>query len=585
MKKGKVLFCTVPSLSLFAKKAPAALSLSMGASFIVGRLQEVGFDIDYYDLNLALGKYRDLKPLTQQQKHFLTDSDGFFEWYFEKSVNAGLNEWVNHLVDNVIKVGQFRYIALSLDRRDYSTPLNKASFHFSLVLAKYLKKKFGVPVFAGGRRVYETVGEKYIKNILSIVGDGTIDKFSPHESFVTFTEFLEKLEDGMDYHSDSANALFYRKDVFMKSKGIVPNYSPLNAKDSLIAMEDLFPREILRKYPKIESVDPFVLAPYKFTVGCQFKCAFCRDGERSFFNKSEVEDVLHVLSSLYAKGISNFLFYNNNINFHKGYVRAFCDGIKSNNLKIQFSDSANLRIASPEVFSELVSAGCVKLYYGTETVSDRLLKIIQKQTNRSSIEQGLRNASEAGIYNGCNFIFNFPHETDEEFQSLVDFTKNDSLVDTCFTNEFKLLVDTAYWDHPEKFEIRKREVSDNGIVGAFDEVGGLRWEQKVALGRKRDQIIFKEAFRMPRAISQSDPIVFGLRRAGFTKLEVKKIMGELKHSLELSGGLRSYENYHQMSLTADQELFIANSIHNNEFSKTQVGHEEEVIRMSLERGP
>lgn len=81
---------------------------------------------------------------------------------------------------------------------------------------------------------------------------------------------------------------------------------------------------------------------------------------------------------------------------------------------------------------------------GTETVSERLLKIIKKNLNQEKIERGLRAADANGIWNCCNFIYNFPHETEAEFANLVDFITTSELVNTYEANEFLLLAETDY---------------------------------------------------------------------------------------------------------------------------------------------
>ena len=124
---------------------------------------------------------------------------------------------------------------------------------------------------------------------------------------------------------------------------------------------------------------------------------------------------------MYDLGFTDFKFFNDNLNFKIRFLIEFANEVVRRNMKIRFSDSANLRVGNQEMFNAIAEAGCVKLWYGTETISNRILKEVHKEVKQNQVHNMMQWASAAGIMNFSNFIFNFPHETDEEFMMLYDF--------------------------------------------------------------------------------------------------------------------------------------------------------------------
>jgi anaerobic magnesium-protoporphyrin IX monomethyl ester cyclase len=60
-------------------------------------------------------------------------------------------------------------------------------------------------------------------------------------------------------------------------------------------------------------------------------------------------------------------------------------------------------------------AGCMKIYYGIESGSPRMIKVMRKNLKIANIKKAIANTKEAGISNHVFFLYGFPQETMEDY--------------------------------------------------------------------------------------------------------------------------------------------------------------------------
>ena len=327
--------------------------------------------------------------------------------------------------------------------------------------------------------------------------------------------------------------------------------NPVTAK-----IKDIFPKETYDKYEKLHTIEDITLAPFKFSEGCIFKCAFCPSGLDPTFLKNDAIQTVDSIERVYDLGFTDFKFFNDNLNFKIRFLKEFSNEIVKRNIKIRFSDSANLRVGDKEMFDAIAEAGCIKLWYGTETISNRILKEVHKEVGENQVHKMMQWASDAGIMNLSNFIYNFPHESDEEFMMLFNFIKEylgNGLMDAYKLSQFRVLLDTEYEKFPERFRITLRELDEADKMYKFDEVGGLKWEDRLAVGEQRDNKLRSEIIsKGNQFVYTNDHLTFGLRKAGYGKAETKKILKELTNTMpddileKIMPDIASHSHYKKM---------------------------------------
>lgn len=227
---------------------------------------------------------------------------------------------------------------------------------------------------------------------------------------------------------------------------------------------------------------PILILPYYFMMGCPYSCIFCRcSAEDDNCLLKDVDHIVDDLESLAEEfGTSFFLFLNTAINPTRKFSQALLKEMDTRGVRILWSDCATFANLDFGVLEQLYRAGARRLIFGAETASERLLKYVQKPTTIRQMEETLKRSHELGIWNEVEIICGLPHETDEDIRSTEDFLRrNAEYIDFVHLHKFKLLYSKLLL-HPERYGIANiRQKPDPNYPGkAFDEVGGLEWEDK-----------------------------------------------------------------------------------------------------------
>ena len=111
-------------------------------------------------------------------------------------------------------------------------------------------------------------------------------------------------------------------------------------------------------------------------------------------------------------------------------------------------------LQDPEIWKLAVKSGCRTLYYGMESANERVLELMDKHARKSVIENNLREAAKAGIWNHVMAFYGFPGETREEAEETRQFL----LDNTRYIHSVELFYFVAYRHtplvrNPERFGI------------------------------------------------------------------------------------------------------------------------------------
>ncbi|MBW3019857.1 radical SAM protein, partial [Candidatus Woesearchaeota archaeon] len=118
-----------------------------------------------------------------------------------------------------------------------------------------------------------------------------------------------------------------------------------------------------------------------------------------------------------------------------------------------------------DVLKTLRESGMTQILWGVESASDRVLKLMCKGTQKSNIEEVLKNSHNAGIKNIVYIIFGFPTETKEELLETINFmVKNSEYIDLVSTSIFGLQAGTPIYKNPEKFSITKIHEEERTVL-------------------------------------------------------------------------------------------------------------------------
>ncbi|MCB4791362.1 MAG: tetratricopeptide repeat protein [Elusimicrobia bacterium] len=367
---------------------------------------------------------------------------------------------------------------------------NTSGYMFVLSFARYLKGKYNPVIIIGG--LDDTVVDmiRYDNKNIDFIIKGKGEK--------PLFMLLSALKYGIDVRkipdiSIENDGKLIATDLHSKLD-VVPDFSglPLELYEykSRCKPDDKYDDEAKEVVNGFNN-SKVMVSPFVMTEGCSYECAFCGDSFRDIiFSLTPKRVVEHIRTLNERYGTKYIFFLNNTINLSKKYMNEFCDEIINSGLDILWSDCARADNLDRDTLLKMRKAGCIRLIYGMETASPRLLRYIDKQINLKRLEDILSWTDEAGIWTGIEIICGFPGETKEDIKMTVEFlNKNKKHVNTIFNNIFYLIGGSKMFLYAGKYGIRNIIKTDTykyerdrlrGVSrNAFDEADGLKWEDKL----------------------------------------------------------------------------------------------------------
>lgn len=114
----------------------------------------------------------------------------------------------------------------------------------------------------------------------------------------------------------------------------------------------------------------------------------------------------------------------------------------------------NNKNLTEDFFKEAARARINIIIFGTESTSDRVLELMQKQGRRRDILENLRNAQKYGLRVKVNLIPNYPTTTYKEaLQTIKDISIFTDVIAKLAVFKFYLSANTAMDQNPEDFEL------------------------------------------------------------------------------------------------------------------------------------
>jgi hypothetical protein len=151
--------------------------------------------------------------------------------------------------------------------------------------------------------------------------------------------------------------------------------------------------------------------------GCPFTCTFC--STNTYFSRRPrmkspgriLQEMRH-LHTLY--GCTIFDFVHDMFTYHKETVQGVCAMLK--NQGFYWGCSSRTDTLNAEMMEMMAEAGCLGFYFGIETGSPRLQKLLKKNLDLTRTVQGVRLAKRLGFNITASIILGFPQETREDLK-------------------------------------------------------------------------------------------------------------------------------------------------------------------------
>lgn len=157
--------------------------------------------------------------------------------------------------------------------------------------------------------------------------------------------------------------------------------------------------------------------------GCPVNCSFCSTS--SFWGQNirvnSPERVGEEVDYVKTLGAKRFFFYDDTFNLGIARTIELAQIIKEKN--IEYAISCRVRPVSEEMIAKLVESGCKHITWGVESLSEKILKTIEKKITREDVKNAFDICAKYSgrMSTGAFFCVGVPGETEETIRESVDY--------------------------------------------------------------------------------------------------------------------------------------------------------------------
>ena len=204
--------------------------------------------------------------------------------------------------------------------------------------------------------------------------------------------------------------------TFWSREGIVRNPAA-----PLINNLDDLPDPRYDLFPSMHQVEDIYIEEGR---GCPFDCSFCSTTE--FWQRtSRVRSVdrfvglIKKLTTVYGNK-KLFVFLHDTFNLSRDRVILLCETLKRENLNIQWHCDSRIDRLDEDLLRRMAEAGCTSIYFGIESGSERMQKLIGKKLILSRAPEIVNCITELGMNYTASFIIGFPDEKLEDLEQTIN---------------------------------------------------------------------------------------------------------------------------------------------------------------------
>ena len=268
-------------------------------------------------------------------------------------------------------------------------------------------KKHGIPVIAGGATA--SVVPKLV------IDGGCADAVIKGEGEITWAEAVKAVEEGRDF-SDVDGMCFVKDGVFTENPdrdfADLSQFPPIDWEmtgDPSVYFQSLFGQKKVL---------------YIYTAkGCPGQCTFCFNEryQKRCYRKRPLETALEEVKLLTEKYGRDGVHFSDEIWCRtREEMYENCRMIKESGLIFEWGCNFRIGQIKPEDFSNMYDAGCRWIFFGIESGSDHVQKMMKKGIRLDKVYETVRACHDAGITAISSFIVGFPGEREEDLKKTVE---------------------------------------------------------------------------------------------------------------------------------------------------------------------
>jgi radical SAM superfamily enzyme YgiQ (UPF0313 family) len=249
----------------------------------------------------------------------------------------------------------------------------------------------------------------------SVVDVATLRAFSSID-LVVRGEAEQTLPDLVDALAENADLSAIPGITFRRNGEIVRNPDA-----PLILDLDALPFPAFHLFPDVRFCRHF---PLELGRGCPFSCTFCSTNDffrRRFRLKSPSQMIAGMRRVRETYGISSFELVHDMFTVDRKRVEAVCNALLESEEEFTWGCSARTDCIDEELIALMSRAGCRGIFFGIESGSPRMQKIIDKGLDLNDSADRVRSCDKYKINTAVSLMAGFPDETMSDLRATAAF--------------------------------------------------------------------------------------------------------------------------------------------------------------------
>jgi radical SAM superfamily enzyme YgiQ (UPF0313 family) len=164
--------------------------------------------------------------------------------------------------------------------------------------------------------------------------------------------------------------------------------------------------------------------PLELGRGCPFACTFCSTNDffrRRFRLKTPAHMISEMRKAKETYGLNQFDLVHDMFTVDRKRVVAFCEELLKCQEKFFWGCSARTDCIDDELIALMAKAGCRGIFFGIETGSARMQKIVDKGLDLPEAKSRIKCTDKYKIKTAVSLITGFPEETMQDLEETVEF--------------------------------------------------------------------------------------------------------------------------------------------------------------------
>lgn len=158
------------------------------------------------------------------------------------------------------------------------------------------------------------------------------------------------------------------------------------------------------------------------SVGCPYRCTFC--AIPFSYNTRTPKNVVDEIEVCYKDfGVREIDFFDAILFMPRERILEIFRLMQRRKLDIEWSARSRVDVVDNQILKEAARAGCRQVYYGIESVEQRILDGVNKKTDPKTVREAISLSKKYGIRTMGFFMVGNPGETVESVHKTMAFAK------------------------------------------------------------------------------------------------------------------------------------------------------------------